>query len=474
VALLFFVLAQAALAANAQVVRKVSFDAEPAAYVVLQDIVIEGNRKTRRDIVRREMSLRDGDTLLLADLASIYERERRLLLNTRLFSEAVITASILDTLAHRLVLRAVVREKWYLYPGVDIDLADRNFNVWWKEQNRSLDRVNFGVNFRHNNITGRADRITLRLQAGYTRKAELRYKIPYIDRAKLFGLQFGVLFNRNREYWIRTEDAQLAFVDLDSIDVLRRQRYRIGLSVKPDNYLSHLLRVERQRNDVAPEVALDANPNFFGRGRREQNFWGLLYQVSFDRRDERPFPMRGFLTKGSAEKLGLGVNDDINRLQVSVSHQQFISFAKRLSLALSAKVRTDLVRDRVPYFNRVSLGFDQDFVRGYQFYVVDGLDYAYLKSTFRAKVFERDIRVPFSPIKLLQRIPVKLYLGVHADVGGTRDPFNTPGNALANDVLASAGVGAYGVFYYGKVIRVELTRNRLGELGTFVSYALGF
>jgi len=102
---------------------------EPGAYAIVEDIVIEGNRKTRRSIVLREMSLRAGDTLWLDQLEDVLEEQRRILLNTNLFAEAQLLVSTLDLKHKETILRAVVRERWYVYPAFDIDLADRNFNV---------------------------------------------------------------------------------------------------------------------------------------------------------------------------------------------------------------------------------------------------------------------------------------------------------------------------------------------------------
>ena len=443
-------------------------------WAVVQDVVVEGNRKTRRDIVLREMDLLPGDTLHLHELDEVLARQRLLLLNTNLFSEAEVLVSRLDTVTQRVLLRAVVREKWYFYPAVDFDLADRNFNIWWTEQNRSLDRVNYGVKLRHGNTTGRADRLTLFAQGGYTRKAELKYEIPYVNRAKTYGLEFSLLAGRNREWGAATRAARLIFLDLDSIFVLERRRFRAGIVFRPGIFAEHLVRLERQTNRVDAKLGRAFNPEFFGDGRVRQEFWGLRYQYVHDRRDQRPFPIRGFYLRSSLEKLGLGNEGDLNRLNLEQLLRYYQPISPRWSASIEVSGKTDLVRTPVPFYNRSSLGFDNNFVRGYQLYVVDGLDWAYLRNTLRYKVFERDVRLPFAPIQRLRRIPFKLFVAATADAGGARDPFDTPGNVLANRVLSSYGVGVYAVVFYGKVIRFEVTRNDLNETGVFLSYSLGF
>ena len=446
--------------------------------VAVADIVVEGNRKTRRAVLLREMSLAAGDTIPLERLGQTLELQRRLLLNTNLFSECAVVLGHVDEAAATVTVRAVVRERWYVYPGVTFDLADRNFNVWWTEQNRSLDRVNYGIKLRHSNVTGRADRLTFFAQAGYTRRLELRYENPYINRAKTLGMRLGVLTNRNREWRALTADGRPEFLDLDSTTLLRRRRYRAALTYRPGLFSTHELRVERGDSRVDTMLSAEVNPNYFGDARRRQQYWGLRYRFVRDRRDVRPFPLMGDFFDLTIEKLGIG-NEDVDRLNISSRYVRFFPLGRggreaRFNLAVDAGVKTDIERSLAPYFNLRGLGYDEAFLRGYQYYVVDGLDYVYLKSTLRARVLSTTLDIPKAPVRRLQSIPFALYLGAHGDVGGANDPFNTKGNILANRTLTSYGVGAYAVFYYGRTLRLELSRNDLDEWGAFVSYSLGF
>ena len=447
----------------------------PDAYAVVEQITVEGNRKTRRPIVLRETGLAVGDTIRLDDLEETLVTTQRLLINTRLFSEVEVLVADLDPGAHRIALRTVVRERFYVYPSVGVDLADRNFNVWWTEQNRDLSRVNFAAALRHRNITGRADRLTLRLQTGYTRKAELSYSIPYIDRAKVLGLEVSALVDRNREWQSRTVDAEQRFYGNDTTAVLRRQRLRVGLSARPGNFLRHFLALEWQTARADSVLATVVNPEFFGDGAVRQDYHGLYYQLVYDTRDLRAFPLSGGRLSFRAHKLGLTARDDLNRLNVSLSYAHFQPLGRDsvFNLAVVAKAKTDIQRDPVPYFSRESFGFGDDVLRGYQFYVVDGLDFAFAKTTLRAKVFDRVIRPPYSPIKLLDAVPLRVFVGVHGDVGAMRDPFDQKGNVLANRLLGSYGVGMYANAWYGQVFSVELTRNDLGEWGWFVGFDMG-
>ncbi len=463
-----------AVAGQHDSLRTLALPTDSNAYAVVRQVLVEGNRKTRRPILLREMGLQEGDTVLLLNLPDVLERQRRLLLNTGLFSEAEALIAALDPEAHSLTLRVVVREKWYLYPSVAVDLADRNFNVWWTEQNRDLSRINLGVKLRHRNITGRADRLSLGIQTGYTRKAEITYQIPYIDRAKLVGLELNALADRNREWNFRTVGGEQDFFSNDTSSVLNRRRLRAGITLRPGLYTTHLFSIERQVTTADSVLATEINTNFLGDALRRQAYYGFFYQYTYDKRDVRPFPLRGDYFRFRLHKRGLRADDDLNRLDISAEYAHYQPLGERLNLAVNLKVKTDIQRDPVPYYNRESLGFGQDFLRGYQYYIVDGLDFAFAKTTLRARVFDQVVKVPASPIRLFQEVPLRVFLGVHGDVGGARDPSETAGNVLANEVLRSYGFGLYGNAWYGQVLSVEFSRNHLGEWGWYLGFTTGF
>src|SRR6478736_10414019 len=59
--------------------------------VVIDLIVLQGNHKTKETILRREMDIKEGDTLKTADLPKILEKNRQRLFNTGLFVYVDIT-----------------------------------------------------------------------------------------------------------------------------------------------------------------------------------------------------------------------------------------------------------------------------------------------------------------------------------------------------------------------------------------------
>ncbi|MEL6393589.1 MAG: POTRA domain-containing protein, partial [Bacteroidota bacterium] len=139
-----------------------------SVYVELVEII--GHKKTKPGVIFREMPFGRGDCLPLAEMDGLIQEAQDNLMNTGLFTRAEIKVAKWESPGNRVTFELLIEEAWYIYPVPVFELADRNFNVWWSEQNRSLDRVNFGLKFTHYNFSGRRDRLKLNFQYGYTRE----------------------------------------------------------------------------------------------------------------------------------------------------------------------------------------------------------------------------------------------------------------------------------------------------------------
>jgi hypothetical protein len=146
-----------------------------------------------------------------------------------------------------------------------------------------------------------------------------------------------------------------------------------------------------------------------------------------------------------------------------------------LSLAQIVKGRVALIREKQPYFNSVALGYELDYVRGYEFYVIDGLDYFYTKTSLRYQIvsWKYDFG-KYMPIKAFKVMPIKIFLAINNDFGYANNPFYGRNNSLANELLWGYGVGLDMVIYNDKSFQFEYSANRLGEHGFFLHWEFNF
>ncbi|MCK7558159.1 hypothetical protein MKQ70_25395 [Chitinophaga sedimenti] len=119
-----------------------------------------------------------------------------------------------------------------------------------------------------------------------------------------------------------------------------------------------------------------------------------------------------------------------------------------------------------PYVAQKAMGYNDDYLRGYEYYVVDGTSFAIVKSTLRQQLLATSFRLPVVPRKFSQ-VPVRIFAKAYADAGYTYSKF--PGDGFLNNrMLYSGGAGLEIVSFYDTAIRFEYSVNQFGEKGLFL------
>ena len=446
----------------------------PTTYILVGEISVEGNKKTRSHHILRELFIQSGDSIPVAELAKKLEFNRLQLMNTGLFSKVEINIKNWELEEKRLDLLVKVVESWYIYPIPIFELADRNFNTWWKDYDHSLRRINYGLLFYHNNLTGRRDVLKGIVQLGFTNQYELVYRLPYFDRKQQWGLSVGGAFARNKEINYATFENRQQFYRQSGDILLRQLRARMSATLKPKQQVSHTWEATLHLNEIDRRVRDDLNPDYF-LGRLRQHYSSLAYELAFDTRDIKPYPLHGSILRVRIQKDGLGKQEDVDALPVSASYKKYLSLSRRWSMELTGAARLAMIRHKQPFSNSRALGYGEHYIRGYEFYVIDGLDYIYGKTSVRLQLFDRVHNWgKIVPIRNLKVMHHRLYLVLNNDMGMANNPYYGSDNNLTNTLLWGYGVGLDWVVYYNKVFRVEFSRNYLGENGLFLHWATSF
>lgn len=414
------------------------------------------------------MPVRLGDTIPLVDLKRQLELCELQLMNTGLFTKATCTLKNWEGETNRIQLQVELLETWYIYPFPIFELADRNFNVWWVEQKRSLRRVNFGVEFSHFNFTGHRDKLKFFVKYGYTENYTLKYNIPYINKKQTLGISTELAYFKNREVNYATINNRQEFYRDDDNFLSTRFLAELGLNFRPKLWAYHDFIFTFRYNKVS-DIIKELNPQYFLGGSTQQRYFSLAYHYSYDMRDMKPYPIDGYRYGVSVVKDGLGVFDDFNNLQLSVFFNQYIPVTKKWSFAYQSKARISAIRSRQPYNGNRAIGFSKDALRGYEFYIVDGLDMAYVKTSIRFELINRVVKFgKLMPLKAFKEMPIRAYFSFNNDLGYVNDPFFRETNFLNNSLMWGGGVGVDLIFYYDKVFRLEYSVNQLMEKGLFL------
>ena len=224
-----------------------------------------------------------------------------------------------------------------------------------------------------------------------------------------------------------------------------------------------------------PLIIQEFNPDYFANGSNRQRFFRAAYHFAFDYRDIRAYPWEGYYIGGTIEKDGLGFFNDRNALTLRARAEKFIPFWNRWSLGLVTRLKYSFIRQQQPYNDNRALGFGQDKLTGFEFYIIDGLDAAMLRSNLRFEIWRGNIEFgKWVFIEAFRTLPFRLNLSVANDIGVANDPFaNRQVNPLSNRLLYGGGVGLDFIFYYDFVFRVSYQYNDLGEGNLILDFSLG-
>jgi outer membrane protein assembly factor BamA len=451
--------------------------AGPGDSVYVEQIILEGHKKTRTRVIFREMTFGGGEWLSLDEFPEQVQRSYHNLMNTGLFASAQMIYDSAAVVANASVTLTVrLRETWYIYPVPVFSLADRNFNVWWNEQGRSLDRVNIGGKLTYYNFTGQRDRLRLGYTTGYSRSAVASYGLPYLNRAGSIGASIGLSYLRRREQNYRTRNNQQLFYNDEDEFVYRRSNVDINVTYRRRIYISNTVTMGWRGERVADIIAQTdtLNPEFFGNGRSKQRFFYLGYRFTNDRRDVRNYPWQGKLISLGITKDGLGIYGQRDGLTLDGDYQRFIPFAKHYSFNYGVAAKYSLIRTRQPFLDNRAIGFGNNGLVGYQFYVVDGLDMLIWRVGLRRQLVKTEVNLgKLAVLEAFRLIPIRLVVSGQFNQGIANAPFVDETNDLNNSLLTGMGVSLDVVLFFDMVGGIQYNRNHLGEDGFFLNFSIG-
>lgn len=428
--------------------------------VLLQQIRITGNKVTRGSIIMREMNVTEGDSLIVDEIPTLLTLNQKRIFNLSLFIEVQVHS---DSVSPGVVVwNIMVREQWYVMPEVTFKLADRNFNVWWVEQKRDIRRANIGMTLKHRNFRGNMEQVGIVAQVGYTQKFGLEYTRPYVDKSQKHGFGAKIYTSRNEEWFIATDSNKWKFARTPGSYITSSLEANANYSYRPAYASKHIVEM-RFRSQKVQDTILTINRDYFLNGSTHQQLVELIYRYELNLVDNWNYSMEGLkaIMQGIVRAGWVGF-DFQNQYQAEVGY--FKKWHKKIYTSHIFRGRLSFP-DFQPYTHRYAMGTGSEYLRGYEYYVIDGSHYGLLRTNFKYELFNHVFRK--IPIRYIATIPVRLYPKVFADVGYGYNRF--PGNSyLNNRILYSYGAGVDIISFYDFKLRLEYAWNHLGEKGLFL------
>lgn len=429
----------------------------------IDQIIITGNRKTREYIIRRELTFHEGDTLPQYVLESALERSRQNLMNIALFN--FVDIKYFQGQGYSVVIHINVTERWYLWPSPVFEIADRNINEWW--QTKDFTRTNFGMFLRQENFTGRDDIVQAQALFGYTRRWGLFYTIPYINKKLTWGLSTGFYVTRQKEIAWSTLDNKLQFYRNPDDFVREEMQTYIRFTKRKGLYQFYNTTIDYRNSEVADTVLL-LNERYFTDNFPRQQHLGLSWSYRFDKRDYQPYALNGYFYELEVAKVGLGLlRHEPNIWAITTGIRYYRPLVNRWYAGVALKGRI-MQREGGPFFNQRALGYGADYIRGYDLYVMNGQDYALIRTNLKFNLLPKRIyQFGFLNTEKFKRFPITVHLNTFFDAGYVSDKQFDEGNPLSNTWQYGYGLSLDLITYYDVVLRFEYALNKMGEQGLY-------
>ncbi len=436
---------------------------------VVTDFVIEGNKLTKERIILRELTLSLGDSLYWGNLKAGMKQSENNVMNLGLFNFVELKALQVDQ--DQVIVLITVQERWYIYPVPIFEIAQTNFNTWW--ETKEIRWTNYGFSLSHNNFRGLNQDISITLRFGYTKKFSASYSIPNLNRKQTLSLYMSAGFFENEQIVYNTVENERQFFDNSDEKARKYYQYKVGLGYREDIFLRHYFELGMFDATVRDSVSI-LQPDYFTGGVSRSQFLRASYAINYDTRDYKRYPLEGILLFGSVQQDGLGIvnREGLNLFTTQVGYRHHYKLSEKWYAAYSLTGKVNW--NKPPYYLLRGLGYN-DFVRGYEYFVIDGTRYGLIQSNLKYEILKpRSITLPFIPSEKFSKTFVALYGNLFADAGYVYGEDFRENNSLVNEYLYSVGLGLDLVTYYDKVVRFEGSVNGLGNFGFRVEFKQSF
>jgi outer membrane protein assembly factor BamA len=421
----------------------------------VDSIIITGNRKTRPEIITRELTFRKGDTI--RNWQYHQEQSRKQLINLFLFNEIGITHD-------KNIVTIHVTERWYLWPYPELDYADRNFSQWLLTHDPK--RLTYGLRLEWYNIRGRNETMQLDAITGYTRMFNFGYKVPYFNKRQTWGAQIFATYSSNKEVWYKTLYDKVQFFSDRDRDLIKRRGLELSATHRKKIFSYHQFYGGFLQINIADTVRSDSvNEFFLYRGTDRQQEYYLGYNFTFDKRDFKGYPLRGYLMKTGIEGACLSgrYNSEIT-LMLKTSISRYFRIAGPLYGSLNATARYYSLN--FPGYNKMrALGYGKDYIRGYELKVIDGNNFILGKAEMKYRFLNKTYK--FLPsVRNYEILPVALYLTSYFDMGSVHQyqahysNIDPKLNKLPNTWQYGFGTGLNVVMFYDYCLRAEYSFDK--------------
>ncbi|MFQ5601743.1 MAG: BamA/TamA family outer membrane protein [bacterium] len=286
-------------------------------------IIVQGNEKTKEEIILREMKLQAGDQYD----EEVAEGDRLRIQNLGIFNRVEIDMVPTN---RGVILVVTVTEMWYIFPYPIIFRNDRDWG-----------RISVGAGLLHNNFRGRRETIDFSFWLGFNPSVRLVYSNPWIMGPMKFYTSISIFAKRVRNR-SSTSDPTLPEINENQIGV----NWRIGKRFGHFTYVD--LNLGYKQLTLSPR---DSASTLSASGKDRLPHLGFSF--TNDKRDLWEYAHRGHYVNIWAQKTGwFGNVVDYARFGMDV--RKYIPIG---ATTLAFRGAANLSTGAIPIYEQVHFGF---------------------------------------------------------------------------------------------------------------------
>ncbi len=312
------------------------------------------------------------------------------------------------------------------------------------------------------------------IQRGYSDKYGIVYRNPYINQKQTIGIRTSFFFKQNNEAQYNTFDNKPLFYRDYEKHIIQLFESKISFSYRKKLFDIHT--VEFAHNYwFLNDTLIKLNPSIFDSQQNRLYYFYLHYAYTFNNTDIQYYPLNGWVVGGSIIKNGLGIKplENVDNFFIFGTIKKFTSFTEWLTLANGVYGKwTD--NRHIPFFFNRSIGYGNNSVRGYEYYIIDGQRYIMSKNSLKFRIIKPYVfHLKWLKIQQFNSIPFYSYLNLFFDAAYVEDKFYYRNNPLNNQWIYGYGVGLDLISYYDLVLRIEFAINSLSQTGVYLHLNVG-
>ncbi len=440
--------------------------------LIVAEIQIKGNQKTKDFVVLRELSFKKGDYISLTQLPKILKESKTNLLKTPLFNFVDIDYKYLDSTHIKITIN--LKERWYFWPQVALYYADRNFSNWIK--NKDFSRTDLGLGIIKYNFRGRNEKLSFYTIFGYDEELILNYEHFYFDKNRKHSgaLYFKEL--KRKETGCMIEDDRVKRIKLTDEYALKAYNISFKYQYRKEIHNSHSFYLGYEHRSISDSL-LTCNIYYTTNPEISVNYFFLKYIFLNDKRDSRIFPLKGHKIKITTVKNGLYIfpESEINSFKLKGEFSKYTKLSSKFYLGNHFTFQKT-IGERNPFFLNSALGYSSN-IRGYEYFAVNGRDFILFKNTLNFELIpKKTIHFKRIPWERFNSPFIQIFTDFFTDFAYVKndDSFYIQNNTLANTPLISIGAGINILSYYDWLLRFEYSINIQKYSGFYLHFEAPF